>query len=292
MRSRVGNATVTEHAPDQEALAAVPALDSPAPAGPALGGAGGLAAAIGNQAFGAQYGLGAAGSPLASAGDVLARAVFADPGSATHVPWTSLRSEAAQARDTIALLRPREALGVDRALESGLASAASERRIARQPHDGANGTAAAPSGIDWAGFFTGDVMAGLRMGMEIGRVWPGVGAWTGLASDVTGTIADIATISGEKAPIMKFALFIRGLMNAANNFLGHISYMGQLASKATLISGVAAWVTPIIDGINMTAKEFKFVFDMALGMVDLVIWAAAEQERLHATTPESAKPWT
>ena len=110
------------------------------------------------------------------------------------MPWRDVRSELAQTRDNVLLQNPREKLGIDRELETGLASAASRRGLARKPGDQDGGTAQT-GGTNWEAFFTGDAMAGARMGMEVARVWPGVGAWTGLASDITGMIADIATIS-------------------------------------------------------------------------------------------------
>ncbi len=291
---------MTEHAADQEALAAVPELESAAAApttGWAPSGAGALAAAMGNQAFGTQYGGGAAGiepsAMLANAGSVLARALFADPSQGTRAPWTSLRSEAEQSRANLATIGP---LSVDRQVDdelgAGLASAvASRQTVARQDHPPGGGTPAVPPAPQWETFFTGDTLAGIRAGLEISRVWPGVGAWTGLASDVAGTVSDIATINQEDAPILKTVIAIRGILNAVNNFVGHIGYVQELGSKVAAVSVIGAWLTPILDSIGLALKDLKLLLDLALGLIDVGIWAAAEQQKLHATTPESAGRW-
>jgi hypothetical protein len=265
----------------------------------AHGGAGALAAAMGNQAFGTQYGGGAVGiapGTLANAGSVLARALFSDPSTAVRAPWASLRSEAEQSRANLVGLRPRDALGVDRTPDrevgAGLASAVLARQtLARQDHPPGGGTEQVPPAPKWEQFFTGDALSGIRAGLEITRVWPGVGAWTGLASDVAGTVSDIATINQEEAPIIKTVIGIRGILNAVNNFVGHISYLGQVASKAAGISVVAAWLMPIIDAVNLGIKDLKLLLDVALGLIDVGLWAAAEQQKQHATTPASAGRW-
>ena len=148
-----------------------------------------------------------------------------------------------------------------------------------------------PPAPQWETFFTGDTLAGIRAGLEISRVWPGVGAWTGLASDVAGTVSDIATINQEDAPILKTVIAIRGILNAVNNFVGHIGYVQELGSKVAAVSVIGAWLTPILDSIGMALKDLKLLLDLALGLIDVGIWAAAEQQKLHATTPESAGRW-
>src|SRR4051794_4367761 len=96
---------MSEHAAEQDVVTAALAPPTAAPTGAvpsaAPRGAGGVAAAIGNHAFGTQYGGGATlgpsgGGQFAQAAQVLARAMFADPASATRAPWASLRDETEQ----------------------------------------------------------------------------------------------------------------------------------------------------------------------------------------------------
>ena len=288
---------MNEHGSEQELLSAVteaPAVAAPGAApGAAPRGASGLAAAMGNHAFGTQFGGGAVsdgGGPLAQAGSVLARALFADPKSATRAPWASLRSETEQSMVNFSLLDQRIQRSATAAPAEGIEQrladvAAGRRNVARQDHP--PGSTADPastaSGVDWAGFFTGNTMGGIRSVLEVTRIWPGVGAWTGLASDVANTLADVGGINNEEAPGIKIALVIRGVLNALNNFIGHINYIGQIATDAAGISVVAAWVKPIVDAIGMTLKEVKLLLDLALMVIDICLWAAAEQQARHAT---------
>ncbi|HYI19344.1 MAG TPA: hypothetical protein VD836_11575 [Solirubrobacteraceae bacterium] len=295
---------MSDHTSDQEAVSApvtAPGVDSATP----LTGMAGLTA-MGNQAFGA----------YANLGSVLSHAILSDPEKATRAPWVSLQGETEQAvANTVALgrrgddFRARGRTADDDALvQDGLAGAVAARRgvsrfppgaqprmpSAPQPGTQPPGPTAQPGAgeqsIDWAKWFDEYGLNAIRTPLEIARVWPGVGMWTGLASDAINGYTDLDTIKDEDAPVLKTVLVIRNVLNAINNVIGHINYVGTLVQDASLASVIGAWINPIVATINMTLKDIKLLLDLAMGVIDIGIWAAAEQ-RLRNAGPKGKKAW-
>jgi hypothetical protein len=268
-----------EHDVSAPDLAGPAAMPSSAPGG--LGGLGALTA-MGNSAFASQFG---------GMGTTLSRAIMASPEAAARAPWASARDEAHQGIVNAMLLRRQgeslQSQGVarsradDATVQSGLAAAA----VARQPNPttpGGPDPASAASGQDWLAWFADTPLNVIRSGLEITRVWPGVGAFTGLASDVANGFTDLYAIKDEDAPVVKTVLVIRNILNALNNLIGHVNYLGQLISDAALLSVIGAELTAIADAIGMTLKEIKILLDLAIGIIDIGLWAAAEQKARNA----------
>ena len=170
----------------------------------------------------------------------------------------------------------------DATIQGGLAAAAVARQPGHPTTPGGPDPASAASGQDWLAWFADTPLNVIRSGLEITRIWPGVGAFTGLASDAANGFSDLYAIKDEDAPVIKTVLVIRNILNALNNLIGHINYLGQLIGDAALLSVIGAEITAMADAIGMTLKEIKILLDLAIGIIDIGLWAAAEQKARNA----------
>jgi hypothetical protein len=243
-----------------------------------------LASAIGNAAFarGVQSG------------------AIADP-AATRAPWASAGAEIDQALANVVLLRRSVPAIAREEQDTGAGPGPEEAGGSGGPGDALTGGAGfdpAMGGesvpfdtIGWVDWFAGTPLNVGRSVLEITRVVPTAGAFTGIAADVATCFQELWAMRDVDAPVTKTLLVLRAAINTFNNFIGHISYLGQLAADATLATVVGSWLNPLIASLNLTLKSFKLVVDGVLYLCDTAIWMIADDVAHWGGDPEHAATW-
>ena len=249
-----------------------------------------LASAIGNSAF-------TAGVQSGAIAPALARQVLADP-AVTRAPWASAGAEIDQALANVVLLR-RSSPSIAREEDTG--DPEPEPQDSGLPDEELTGGAGsdprpqvdtAPIDmIAWLDFFAGAPLNFTRSGLEVLRAVPTGGALAGAAADVAAGFQDVWTLRDAEAPITTTFVVIRGLLNTFNNLLGHIAFLQEVASGATLASIAGSWLTPVLDMLGTTLKGLKLLIDYVIAVLDIGVFAVAHGEGWSGTDEEHVDAW-
>lgn len=143
-------------------------------------------------------------------------------------------------------------------------------------------TVAAPnSGVNWGAIWdsAGTGPNAVRAVLEISRLIPGWGALGGAVADGINWWQDIDNLSGVDAPWTVGVLHLRNFVSLANNFVGHLQYIDELATDLGAISVVGIEITPFTTAIHEILSSVKLTLDGAQVTLDFVLMCDAIYQR-------------
>lgn len=127
------------------------------------------------------------------------------------------------------------------------------------------------SSIDWLGM----PASFARAGLDVTRVIPLVGMFTGMTADVIEGAQNLATAGDTGNQWMELGVMLRQGIVFMNNVIGHVLYVGELCQDAAIVSVVGIELEVVIAPGDEALAMFKLVLQSLQTVADIAILAGA-----------------